>query len=410
MPYPLLRLIMLLPPLAALWLVGISGWGDTVEITGGGQLDGKVQRGTRYTIIQLDDDLQVALPDSRVARTIESDQLAEYRRRAAAAGDDAEQHYQLAIWCGNHVPGETEFYKRRHMERAIALDPDHAQARAWLGFKLQQGRWVNSDDLMRQRGMVSRGGRWELPEALAISDQRSATHGEAKRWIRTIGKLVKTAQGRNSAKAAEALETLAAIDDPLAAEAIAAELDSSRADPRQLEQLRPLRELYVRLLGNFRTMTAVRALVLAGIREDDAPIREAALNQLVHFGASSAVATYLPMLQSNNHDEVNRAARALAWFPDQELALDYVQALVTEHKRVEAPRTGTNVGFDDRGGIGLSYGQKPKVVIEKKTNPAVKALLTAIEPGVDYGYDEPKWLQHFARLRGAYEGDLRRDP
>ena len=58
---------------------------------------------------------------------------------------------------------------------------------------------------------------------------------------------------------------------------------------------------------------------------------------------------------------------------------------------------------------GMSVGSKPKVVSKSKRNPAVLNLLREIESEADYGYDEQAWLEHFARQRGQFSGDLRRD-
>ena len=79
---------------------------DTVELSGGGHLTGEVSRKPDSVIVRVDDEIQVALPASRVRRVVDSDQLATYRQRVALAGDDAELQYQLAIWCvtSSNVP------------------------------------------------------------------------------------------------------------------------------------------------------------------------------------------------------------------------------------------------------------------------------------------------------------------
>jgi hypothetical protein len=401
------NMVRLLATLILTTAVVSSAAADTIELRSGGHLSGQVKDKGDYTVIRIDQELQVALPTSRVSRAVASSELVDYRKRAEAAGKDAERHYRLAIWCGKNVPGNTKLYKRLHMERAIEFDPDHSKARAWLGYTKQRGKWVLTSELMRDRGMVWRGGRWELPEAIAINDTQSTANTEAKRWIRDIKRLVSSVRGRNKQKSQEAFDALKSINDPAAALAVGLQLKNSRKGE---SQSRELRQLWVNLLGRFKTRDSVEALVLAGIQENDATIREAALNELVKFGYGSAVATYLPMLGSNNNDTVNRAARALQWFPDPELAMSYVNALVTEHKTVEAPGAGMQVGFGDRGNGGLAMGGKPKVKVREKQNPAVLALLREIETDVDYGYDEQAWLEHFAAKRGAYQGDLRRDP
>lgn len=379
---------------------------DTVEISGGGHLTGEVSRKPDSVIVRVDDEIHVALPASRVRRVVDSDDLAAYRELAAKAGENAELHYQLAVWCvtGSNVPGDSKHYRSHHLQRAITLDSEHAKARAGLGFKKQNGKWVRTSDLMRGRGMISRAGRWELPESVAIEEYQQDTDVNAKKWIKEVKRLV-TLLLRNTKKSPEALASLQAIVDPLASNAIADQLNDSR---ERGNQSRDLRMLWVRLLGKFRDSVSVQTLVQAGLMEDDEVIREAALDQLVKYGAGSAVATYLPCLTKNDNQLVNRAARALAWFPDPELAMNYVDALVTSHKTEQAPSSAINAGFGDGGG-GLQTGGKKKVYVQTRKNPAVLALLQAIEPEVDYGYDEQRWREYFANKRSTYSGDLRRD-
>lgn len=386
----------------------VSSHADTVEISGGGHLDGRVKRTPDYVIVQVDDDIQVALPASRIRSVVMSDDLAEYRRNAAKAGDDAELHYKLAIWCvtGNNVPGRADYYKRFHMRRAIELNPEHAKARGSLGYKKVGNRWVTRTDLMHDRGMISVGGKQVLPEAYSIEEAGEEADVASKLWIKDINRLVGIAL-KNSSKSAEAYASLEAIDDPLAASAIAAQLNDSRGKQTQSQAMR---KMWVRLLSKLKNGPSIRALVLAGVDEPDPVIREMALTSLQAYGSGSAVATYTPMLRSNDHRTVNRAAEALAYFPDPESAMDYVNALVTTRKTVTPAGAGMNVGFGDNGGGGMSTGSQPVVTNDTRSNPAVLGLLRIIEPEVDFGYDETRWRDYFASKKTAYSGDLRRDP
>jgi hypothetical protein len=391
------------------WIPLAAVSADTVELSGGGHLTGKVTRNSDTVIVQIDDEIRVAIQPSRVSRVVKDDQLQRYREMAAQAGNDAERHYQLAIWSvtGDNVPGDSQRYKRYHMERAVALDSNHAKARAAVGYTKDKGKWILKSELANRRGLIWGSKGWELPEAVAIEDFQDSSNVESKLWIREVRRLTKNVLRPGSSKAQESLGVLQAIDDPLAATAIAGELRESRENGTQN---RGLRMLWVKLLGRFRNSVSVKALVRAGIDEQDATVREAALEQLLNYGSSSAVATYLPMLKSKDNRLVNRAARALTWFPDPELALTYVDALVTEHKQVIAPGPGTQAGFTPESGGSFSTGSKPKVIKQKLTNPAALTLVKMIEPDVDHGYDEQRWKQHFARQRTLFSGDLRRDP
>jgi hypothetical protein len=383
---------------------------DTVELSGGGHLSGKVTRlaEQKIVIVQVDDDIRVALPENRVRRVITSDRLAEYERFAAAAGDDAERHYKLARWCvgAKDFPGDANHYRQYHMQRAIELDPEHAEARASLDYIKEKGQWIRKDELFRRRGMVRSGGQWELPEVVAATGWQDAADETAKRWIKEITRRTAVIT-RGRGKTEEAWQSLAAIEDPLAADGVARQLLDSRGTQ---DQSRQLRMLWIDLLGRFRNGSAVKALVLAGIDEPDNVIREAALTKLQEYGSGSAVATYLPMLKSNDNAIVNRAARALSWFPDPELALTYVDALVTKHKHEVLPGAGTQAGFSDDGSGAFSTGGKKQVIVTTEKNPPVLGLLNLVEPDANYGYDEVAWREHFAAKLTAYEGDLRRDP
>ena len=388
---------------------GAPATADTVELARGGNLTGKVKRYEDFVIVQVDDDVQVAIRASRVRGVVTSDQLRRYRELAATVGEDAEKHYQLARWCvtGDNVPGKSEQYKNFHLRRAIEIDPEHSGARAALGFTKDGGQWVLRSKLMRDRGMVLRAGDWEAAELAAIEDVQDTTNVAVKKWIKDVSRMTAMVlRNPSSPKGQESLAALQAINDPTAAVAIAKQLRDSR---EKGNQPRSLRMIWIKLLGKFRNSASTEALVRAGIEERDASIREAALDQLLQYGGSSAQATYLPMLKSNDNKLVNRAARALSWFPDPELALTYVDALVTEHKTVTAPGPGINTSFSADGGGGLSTGGKPIEKIDLVRNPSVLSLLKSVEPDVDHGYDETAWRWHFANKRSSFSGDLRRD-
>ncbi|MCG8653505.1 MAG: hypothetical protein MI861_26950, partial [Pirellulales bacterium] len=260
---------------------------DTVELSGGAHVTGKVARlaDQKTVIVQVDDDIRIALPESRVRRVVNSVQLAEYEKLAAAAGNDAQRHYQLGIWCvrNRDFPGDSEPYKRYHMRRAIEFDPDHSEARASLGYKKEKGQWVLVSDLMRRRGLILTAGGWELPEVVAMKKQHEAADLKAKKWNKEVARLTTAfRRARNNRK--EVWAQLEAIDDPTAAEAVAKQL----ADTNQPLDLRLL---WVKHLGKFRNGVAVQALVKTGIEERDDRVRESALEQLREYGSGSAVAT-----------------------------------------------------------------------------------------------------------------------
>lgn len=376
---------------------------DVVELRGGGQVEGSVKRIEQerapYAVVQVDSNLRVAIPESQIARVAESADLAEYRQRAKAAAEDAEAHYELGRWCkGKQLAAQS----RHHYQRAIAIDPEHSKARAALDYVVHDQRWIRNSELRKIRGMISVAGRDRLPEEVALVEARDETNVDVKLWIREIARL-RAAVLRGGEKGNEAIAKLAAIDNPLAAPAIAGELLDA---PRQPQSLRLL---WIDRLGLFANRPALEALVRTGLSDPDSVVRERALETLQRISPSTAIANYVPMLKSNDNATVRRAASALSYFPDPELALALVDALVTEHKREIPADQRTSVGFGD-GGSGMTTGGKAQIIVERVENPPVHSLLRQIEPEVDYGFNELRWRQHFAKRLSHYSGNLRSDP
>ena len=377
--------------------------GDTVELSGGGHVSGKVRRleDKKIDIIAVDDEISVAIPQSRVRRVVSSDKLHEYMQGASIAGEDPEKQYELAIWCAKNIKDNTDAYKRFHMQLAIRFDPEHTKARASLDYVKEDGKWIRYSDLQRSRGMISVAGKWMLPEAAAIAEFQDSTNVDSKKWIKEVDRLIRVAV-RGGSRGDEAIASLKAIDDPLAASAIAKQLLQGNHNQR-------LKRLWVEILGRFHNSVAVEALVRVGVQESDNVIREAAMEELQQYGSGSAVATYVNMLQSPNNGDVIRAARALSFFPKPELAHTYINALVTKHTETGPAGPGMQVGSSSSGGGGLAMGGKPKVVTRYLENPPVLTLLKMIEPDVDFGYDKLAWQKYFAAKLGRSSGDLRRD-
>ncbi len=379
-----------------------------IELSGGGQLTGAIKLAkkpdgsTTHAVVKIDDDLSIAVAGTHVRHTVVAADLQEYRDRAAAAGQDAESQFQLAHWC--KLQTLLPQY-RHHLARTIELDPDHRYARAALGYIRHdtQSGWISAETLRRDQGLIRSSKGWVLPEVLAARNQADEADKQSKLWIKKFRRLHANAVRGDG----EAIAEIKAIDDPMATRAIADELLRSRNSKLNL---RNLRMIYVRLLGRLRNGGTVAALVEMGLNEPDELIREESLRQLTEYGASSAVATYVPLLSSSSPAQVDASARALTFFVDPELAFAYVNALVTEKQsQIQVGSGGTQAGFGNNGVSGMNYGSKTYTKTDSVRHPAALQLVKTIAPGVDYGYDEAAWRRYFAALRNPYRADLRRD-
>ncbi|QEG42430.1 HEAT repeat domain-containing protein [Roseimaritima ulvae] len=384
-----------------------SAFGDeTLELTNGARLTGTTRKvedpKQPYTLIETEDGLRVALRQHDIRRTKTDEVTEQYRQLAARVPDEADAHFEMARWC---TKNRLRAQSRYHMRRVIELDPEHGTAREALDFVKRRDEWIPRSQWERERGLVRSAGKYHLPEDLASQKSSKETETKVKKWAPDIARL-RNKVLRGGDKAGEALQSLRAIQDPLAAPAIGDEL----TNPRNRKQPQSLRLLWVDLLARMKTPAAVKPLVQIGVKESDPVIREAALEHLAEYGYRSAQFSYAPMLKSANNTEVNSAGRALAALPNPELRFVLVDALITEHVVAKGgPSTDMNVLMGQNGGGGLSMGGGPKSEKVRKRNPAVLAALREIAPDVDFQYDENLWRQYFAQQLGSYSGDLRRD-
>ena len=384
---------------------------DTLELSLGCHLTGKVikkQEGKiPSVVVQIDDELTVAIPQQRIRRVRMDEDLAEYKRVKELAGNDAEKHYQVAKWC---TENKLTHQRRYHLQRAITFDPDHSKARAALHYVEQPGGiWILYSQQERGKGKVRTPRGWDYPEVVSKRKMREEAKVKANKFRSEVTRQVRAFVKAKPDRMPAILATIKGFTDPLAAGAIGEQLELTR-NKKLSNREASLRPIWVELLGKHRTTESVRALVKTALEEPAPVIREAALSELQKYGSGSAIATSLPMLKSNSMLDVDRALRVLRFFPNREHAMAYIEALTTTHKREIAPSSNTNAAFSNTGGGGFSTGSKKVVITETIKHPDAIALLKDVEPGVDYGYNKQAWREHFAALLNHYSGNLRRDP
>lgn len=379
---------------------------DTVVLRSGGRLEGKVREPADpkgYYLVQLESGELLGLQPGEVDR-VESDadpKLQEYRRRLAEAGRDADMHWELARWCKGEFMLD---HWRRHAEAAIRLDPDHSVARAALDYVKVGSQWVPYDQLQRSNGLVRYKGKWRLPEDIALVQAAEKRETAIKKWHRDFAQLVRGINGRGGA---EAIASLKEIRDPHAVPAIVEALVNYEKPHSE-----SLRSIYIELLGEIGTSAAAAGLIRAGMDEPVRALRERAIELAGDIAPNMALQQYTRFLSSNDNKVVRKAGEALEVLEYQRALLPLIEALQTEHKTVEGPAPGRmNVGFGNGPGAGgMQMGGKPKVVTRTYENPEVLAALLALEPGVNYQFDESQWLRWYASRVADYPSDLRRDP
>jgi tetratricopeptide (TPR) repeat protein len=73
--------------------------------------------------------------------------LATYASADAKAGENADAHVQLALWCEAHGLSAERV---KHLAAAVIKDPAHALARGLMGLVAYRGKWGNPDEIAKQ--------------------------------------------------------------------------------------------------------------------------------------------------------------------------------------------------------------------------------------------------------------------
>jgi hypothetical protein len=143
--------------------LAVPALADVVHLKSGGTLEGQVTRTPDGVVVKLPAG-EVRISNDAIARIEKKPAvLDEFQKRAAALKrGDVAAHFALAQWAQNK---RLKTQARDLFQRVIALDPNHAQARHALGYRLVGGQWLTEEQQMKARGLVKHDGQWMTPEA-----------------------------------------------------------------------------------------------------------------------------------------------------------------------------------------------------------------------------------------------------
>lgn len=385
---------------------------DTFVLKSGGQIEGSrlpaKETGAKPTSFRVKTGLGVIeLAESQVERVIaESPAEKQYRAFLLKMPETLDGNWKMSEWCRtNDLPEKREL----HLHAVIALDPDHEAARRALGFSKVDGDWRKPDEYMRSKGYVRHKGAWKLPQEILIATQAEEIDSRQKEWRK---KLRMWRGWFGEKRGNEGLANIRAIDDPLAALALAEMLLHEKDSEVKL--------LYIDVLSRLPSATAVGALIQASIYDNDDTIRDACLTKLAENGAPQAVAAYTKVLKSvvgrktvdaAEQGQVNRAGEGLGRMRDPHSVKTLIDALVVNYKMVVSSGSG-NIGAEfgggSGGGGGLSAGgNKPVVVTQRTVNQSVLSALRLITEQ-NFGDDVEAWKRWYAQDRTPPDVDLRR--
>jgi hypothetical protein len=362
--------------------------------------------------LRLPEGLEVSLAAEQVQRVIvQSDVEKQYEQLLPRVANTVDGHFKMAEWCKE--AGLTR-QRKFHLEQVIVLDPDHAEARAALGYSLRGSEWMTQEEFLRDQGYVRASGSWKLRQEVELDAIKRQSELAEKDWRRKLK--IWFDQLDSPKRGADALQNIQDIRDPQAGPALAETLANTKA-PRQV------RLLCLDVLNRLPPGIAEMTLINLATSEPDANLRDRCLDELKRSGSRTAIVKFTKDLKSKDNRIVNRAALCLQRLGDEGVTRELIDALVTEHKFLVqqggSPGSmgatfggggGSGGGGGDGGLGGLSMGGKPKMIKMDLKNETVLAALTSLNPGVNYGFDEDAWRRWYIDTHTTVEVNLRRDP
>jgi hypothetical protein len=170
----------------ALCMVAGSARADRVYLSSGNVIEGKAQRRDDKVIVELESG-EISLPAETVVRieAAESDVQRVDARYAKLKQGDVKGLIALADYCRDHGMRERE---HKLLIEVIDHEPNHAEARARLGYVRSDAGWITREEQMRAQGLVLYEGRWLTREQM-LELQRLEAQTEAARRQRDEAQL-----------------------------------------------------------------------------------------------------------------------------------------------------------------------------------------------------------------------------
>jgi hypothetical protein len=366
--------------------------GDVFHLANGAQIRGhwvnRDERSTTLMVIDTAVGIRVTLQPSQIVRTeSEHPKIHQYDEAAPKFRDTVEDQWRLAEWCRtNHL---TE-YRARHLRRIVELDPQHEAAWHGLGYSQLGGRWILRKEFLQEQGYLLYRGRWRLSQEIEVLESRRKIELAAKEWLSKLK--IWRAQIRRG-HSIDAVRNIRAIRSPDAVPALAFQLAR--------EKSRPIRLLYVDILGQIDDHRATKVLVSVCLDNPDIEVFHASLEEVLPRKSPAVMKLLVKALRNDDNRRVNRAAHALGRLNDPTTIVPLIDALVTEHtvrnpsfagRSPGATTTGIVYGPNDDIGTPIASFGEPKHVRVRVPNHQALAALVEIGGGVSFGFDQQAWL------------------
>jgi len=270
--------------------------------------------------------------------------IEEYESKSVEIENTVAAHLKLADWClQNHLRSQ----RNQEMEQVLLLDPNHAKARAALGYTKRDGEWMTRDEAMRKNGYIKYKGRYVSSAELNLLEKNEAELIEERKWIKDV-KLWLAWMNSNQVQQQQAgLKNIQSIRDPHSVAALA------RLLGRHKNMM--IRSLLISTLAQIPGDKPLRPLAELILTDPIRDIRHSALEVLTNRDATQAIAYFIEALKNKSNLIVKRAGSGLEAIGDQSVVPDLISALTTSHiYRIRVPDATSTYSFNTNGTFGNS--------------------------------------------------------
>lgn len=305
----------------------LTASGDILHLKGGGSVEGQIiaEDGQSYKVRTVVGTITV--PVGAVERLERKPSiLGEYEQRRTAAPETAAAQVALAEWCQEQdLTGPW----RKHMKRAIELDPNCEPARTALGYVRVGGTWVDGRTLS-QTAESEEGESKADDRQVEDRDDAKVVAAIQTRWtvqIRAIKKnmldsSVKRLNQKGRAK-------IVAIADPLAILPLARLLSTGSW---------VCRDALVEALSHFPQDEATMNLAVLALVDRDEGIRRRALVELKRRNDPRVIPQFRRALGSDSDPLIRRAAIGLGMLAAVSAVPELIDVLTAQRRKwIEVP-------------------------------------------------------------------------
>jgi hypothetical protein len=311
----------------------------------------------------------------------------EYVMRERLSELTVESQWELADWC--HKNGMSS-QRTEHLQLILQLDPHYVPAHKALGHIQQDGKWVDRDAYMAEKGFVKYKGKYLTPLELALAQEMEITNQTETAWMPKIRLWVGWLNGGNASRIQNAQLNLLQIKDPNAVRALA-QLMSTQTNPE-------IRKLYVTILCQINSELAIENIVRMAMLDFDDTVRQQAIDSITAEQVPSVLRITVPFLKSPINTTVRKAAYVLGQLKDPSVVPALIEALVTVHRydiQVNTTLIGVTYSFAGNDGLGVASGAPLPPEINLQLNrlyvPYGARNYAYIDPVTGYRYNRYLW-------------------